>query len=481
MPWSFFFRPALIWIVLRLALATLVSVFVFGLSTASEARAASTDGQKWCTANLQNCGNGPSGAAAAWLAGLNAGSRCSGGCTLSGGSDWGDGGVYFRALLPPPDGSTYQDVVVYQQAGVCVSGYTLQPDGSCKSNQPSCPAAGAGAPGGNSATGTSPTQTILNPQVCIGGCTYNYASYWTGATPGQNGSYAAQYTGLTSTGGACSGTGTPSSAQPSPTDPPKQCGDRQYSGTVNGANVCIDYPIQTTGGKTTTTTTDAPASSPAASSDSSSQTSTTCDGTTCTTTTTTNTTTSGGAGGSGASGAAASTCQGGTGASAVAGTCSTTTTQPQDDYCKSNPTAAQCKKNSASGGATCDAPPSCDGDAISCAILQQQWSTRCELQKHDDSTDLGSKLANGQDPMAGQLPTPGKADQVDLSSKLSNVDDMGIAAQCLGNIDVPLSLPGGGWNLHIDTTPLCDIGKLLGYLNMLGTLMLCAYMLKGSF
>ena len=120
-------------------------------------------------------------------------------------------------------------------------------------------------------------------------------------------------------------------------------------------------------------------------------------------------------------------------------------------------------------------------DAISCAILQQQWSTRCELQRHDDSTDLGSKLANGQDPMAGQLPTPGKADQVDLSSKLSNVDDMGIAAQCLGNIDVPLSLPGGAWSLHIDTTPLCDIGKLLGYLNMLGTLMLCAYMLKGSF
>ncbi|WP_316851932.1 virulence factor TspB C-terminal domain-related protein [Ralstonia thomasii] len=113
--------------------------------------------------------------------------------------------------------------------------------------------------------------------------------------------------------------------------------------------------------------------------------------------------------------------------------------------------------------------------------MQQQWSTRCDLQKHDDSTDLGSKLANGQDPMAGKLPTPDGADKVDLSSKLSNVDDMGIVAQCLGNIDVPLQLPGGGWNLHIDTTPLCDIGKLLGYLNMLSTMMLCAYMLKGSF
>ncbi|MHA2943557.1 virulence factor TspB C-terminal domain-related protein [Ralstonia mannitolilytica] len=44
-----------------------------------------------------------------------------------------------------------------------------------------------------------------------------------------------------------------------------------------------------------------------------------------------------------------------------------------------------------------------------------------------------------------------------------------------------LPLPGGSWNLHMDMTPLCDLGKLFGYLNMLSTLMLCAYMLKGSF
>ncbi|MCO5415220.1 virulence factor TspB C-terminal domain-related protein [Ralstonia mojiangensis] len=114
-------------------------------------------------------------------------------------------------------------------------------------------------------------------------------------------------------------------------------------------------------------------------------------------------------------------------------------------------------------------------------MLQQQWNTRCELQKHDDSTDLGSKLANGQDPLAGKLPTPGGAEQVDMSSKFSNVDDMGFVAQCLPDIDIALPLPGGSSNFHVSTAPLCDIGKLLGYLNMLSTLMLCAYMLKGSF
>lgn len=475
MPWSFCFRPARSWIGRRLGLALLALAFVFGPSTAFSA---STDpgfnGHMWCVGGGY-CADSPVAACAAAYPLV----------TWSG----------FDASRSVCYGKTQDNVdivaPVVAQAG-CVSGYTLQADGTCQGPPPppSCPAAGNPAPGGNSATGTSPTQTILNPQVCVGGCTYNYSSYWTGATPGQNGGYAAQYTGLSSTGGACSGTGTPSAAQPSPTDPPKQCGARQYSGTVNGANVCIDYPIQTTGGNTSSTTTDQPASSPAASSSSTSQTSTTCDGTTCTTTTVVVGGGGGGVGGGGSGGSASgvnaspcSSAQASTGAQVNGGpgTCTSTTTQPQDDYCKQNPTAAQCKKNSVSGGGTCDASPSCDGDAISCAILQQQWSTRCELQKHDDSTDLGSKLANGQDPMAGQLPTPGKADQVDMSSKFSNVDDMGFVAQCLPDIDLALPLPGGSSNLHISTAPLCDIGKLLGYLNMLSTLMLCAYMLKGSF
>ena len=140
-----------------------------------------------------------------------------------------------------------------------------------------------------------------------------------------------------------------------------------------------------------------------------------------------------------------------------------------------------CKDDSAGGGSDCSAPPSCSGDAISCAILAQQWNTRCELQKANDFSDYGVKLVNGQDPMAGQLPTPDKAVQVDMSQKLANVDDMGFTAQCLPDLNIPLALPGGGTTLHIDTTPLCNFGKLLGYLNMLSTLMLCAYMLKGSF
>lgn len=56
---------------------------------------------------------------------------------------------------------------------------------------------------------------------------------------------------------------------------------------------------------------------------------------------------------------------------------------------------------SASGGGSCDAPPSCSGDAIQCAILQQQWKARCpdalsdsELQAAVGSPDMPSSTVD---------------------------------------------------------------------------------------
>lgn len=483
MPWSFFFRPARIWIALRPVLVLLVGVFACGLSMVSEASAAGyvklansssgyvygyyTDGPSACVAGGAYVDKNTTALPLSY-------NSTSGNCQSA-------------------TGMSVQLTVISYSSGTppitCTAPQVLQSDSTgkygCATPPPNCPAAGQSAPGGNTAYGTSATQTVTNPAVCVNSCSYGYRSYWTGAQPGQSGGFPAEWYGLTSNYASCSGSGMPNALDSKPTS---SCPDKTYSGTVNGQNVCVPYPTQTTGGNTSSTTTDSPASGVATSNTGSTSTSTTCDGTTCTTTTVV---VGGGSGGSGsggaASGVAAGPCQStqvSTGASVNGGpgTCTSTTSQPQTDYCKSNPTAQQCQQNSASGGADCGAPPSCSGDAISCAILAQQWNTRCDLQKSvDPSIQLGQQIQAGNDPMAAQLPTPGKADQVDLSSKLSNVDDMGIVAQCLGNIDVPLQLPGGGWNLHIDTTPLCDMGKLLGYLNVLSTLMLCAYMLKGSF
>lgn len=54
------------------------------------------------------------------------------------------------------------------------------------------------------------------------------------------------------------------------------------------------------------------------------------------------------------------------------------------------------KEGSASGGATCDAPPSCNGDAIQCAILKQQWLTRCDKNSsYTDSDCLSQPQCQG--------------------------------------------------------------------------------------
>lgn len=387
----------------------------------------------------------------------------------------GTGGPCVEERVQGTDRWTQNAGLVARVSGVCASGYDLQSDGSCKAHN-SCSPAGS-SPSWNVASGHSPTATILNPLICVGGCSYSYGNYWTGSKPGASG-YDAQWQGpMSSTGKACDGSESNASSGSVNENSNVNCPDKTYQGTVNGQNVCVPYPTQTNSGTTTTNTTDTPASGVPANSNSSATTTTTCDGSTCTTTTTT-TTTGGGGGSNGASsGVAGSACV--SGASAVAGTCTTTTTQPQTDYCKSNPNASVCA-SSASGGADCSAPPTCSGDAISCAILSQQWQTRCDLQKDADSSiTLGKQLQAGNDPMAAQLPTPQKADQspVAIGDKLSSVDNMGIAEQCLQ----PISFSVYGHTYTFDTGPMCKLGQVLGALNIMSTLMLCAYMLKGSF
>ncbi len=59
------------------------------------------------------------------------------------------------------------------------------------------------------------------------------------------------------------------------------------------------------------------------------------------------------------------------------------------------------EKPSVTGGGSCDSPPVCNGDAVQCAILDQQYKTRCnaedlyDYEKHKDQIDqlvTGSKF-----------------------------------------------------------------------------------------
>lgn len=48
----------------------------------------------------------------------------------------------------------------------------------------------------------------------------------------------------------------------------------------------------------------------------------------------------------------------------------------------SPPPGGDGENGSASGGADCDAPPSCSGDPVNCAVLDQTWRNRCSANGH---------------------------------------------------------------------------------------------------
>jgi len=54
-------------------------------------------------------------------------------------------------------------------------------------------------------------------------------------------------------------------------------------------------------------------------------------------------------------------------------------------------------EGTASGGATCSAPPVCDADPAACAILQQQWLARCP---QEDPAELNSGIPEGEEGMS---------------------------------------------------------------------------------
>lgn len=77
-------------------------------------------------------------------------------------------------------------------------------------------------------------------------------------------------------------------------------------------------------------------------------------------------------------------------------TTSTTEIKEQDapGFCEENPDLAICK-DSVANSSDCGAPPTCQGDAIQCAILDQTWRNRCETTPETLKYDaaVGSEAA----------------------------------------------------------------------------------------
>ncbi|CAN7474550.1 hypothetical protein [Acidovorax delafieldii] len=169
--------------------------------------------------------------------------------------------------------------------------------------------------------------------------------------------------------------------QPKPVPPPEKC-PNGYTGTVNGVEVCVNKVPNSgaDGGSNETETNDGTETTTRRV-----DRSTNCEGDKCTTTTTTTTTRRNNS----------------TGATTTTTTTSTSTTS-KPGFCQENPSSKLCKDGKEDGssfGGSCAGGFTCEGDAIQCAMAQEQHRRACKL--FDDQTPE-SQLYNAEKSKTGK-------------------------------------------------------------------------------
>ena len=101
------------------------------------------------------------------------------------------------------------------------------------------------------------------------------------------------------------------------------------------------------------------------------------------------------------------------------------------------------------GGGSCNAAPSCTGDAIQCAILYQSYQTRCAIEEAFDPNDVPGYSGSVED-----ITAPDE----DLTSTLDGVlDQVGAAGSC----PAPQVFNLGGTQIDIPYTFMCDFASLI--------------------
>jgi hypothetical protein len=239
------------------------------------------------------------------------------------------------------------------------------------------------------------------------------------------------YPPFATTGATCAGTTLPVAT-------PSTCKTGEVPGQVNGVDVCVKAGSTTSSdSKKTETTPITDSSGSTTSTDKTTSTETKCDGTNCTTTTTTTTTTGGG-----------------DGASGTPSTTTTTSTKPQASFCAENPASAQCVTSSFRGA--CSGGFSCDGDAVQCAIAQEQHVRDCQLYTLQESD--GAVYDASRDKEGDQTKDlPGNS-TVDLGGSVDSSDAFGGAAQCIQDLNIVVM----GRSVSLPFSTICPGLAMLG-------------------
>lgn len=122
---------------------------------------------------------------------------------------------------------------------------------------------------------------------------------------------------------------------------------------------------------------------------------------------------------------------------------------------------------SASGGEECDVPPTCDGDAIMCAVLAQEWQLRCD---HEVPTAEEIGL-----PAEGE---PGSA----LNEETHSMEDAIIADGFLsgGSCPADMTMNLGDWgSIEFPLSTYCWIFELIGLAVLAGAWISAAKIVVG--
>ncbi|MCQ9372845.1 hypothetical protein NMQ14_01125 [Methyloversatilis sp. XJ19-13] len=319
--------------------------------------------------------------------------------------------------------------------------------------QPPCPAAGAA--GGSDYT--SP-YTVHPPSICRAGCALTVGGGF--QIPSSTGTWYG-VNGLVHTGEFCNGSvegngsgnqesydepGDPPPVTVTPEDDPPRCKAGECPGEVNGVYVCVPCgaaasetkPVKTFDRKTETTTTGTPPNDTTQTK--TTDTVATHDGSgTVTSTTSTTTTTTG-----------------------PNGTTTDKTTQekkePQESFCKDNPTSAFCKEGK--WGGACGAF-TCEGDAVQCALAREVHQRNCESTAPNALTDLADTAAAGTDAASAYIQAQKDAAPISAQAKFSeSLQSSPIAATCPASRSIGLP---GGYSVDVSFEKACEFAGYLGF------------------
>ena len=194
--------------------------------------------------------------------------------------------------------------------------------------------------------------------------------------------------------------------------PVTPCSAGQCPGTVNGASICVACSSTATPGSAQTVASGASGAAPtlgpnAPAGATSSQDVTVCNSTGCVTTTNYYNP-----------------------AGAAVGSSSKTTGAETPGFCQQNPTLQICKSSSYAGAC---GQSTCSGDAVQCAIADEQAKRNCALWNDAPANHPGVVAANGQSTPAGHPGAPGVVSAVSVSSAMDLSDAIGGGASCLAD------------------------------------------------